>query len=148
MKADHRYLCFNLGAEEFALPLLSIREVIAKGDITPLPQMPPYFLGIMNLRGEVISVIDLRLKLGLKPAQSQEASIIVIDYEGIRVGLLVDLIESVQSPPEEQLGPPPDLLPTNAEVIMAVFRRENNLVLILDLKKVLGTLPTPKAKGA
>ena len=59
-----RYLSFNLGVEEYAVPLLAVREVIAMPEYTPVPYTPPYFLGIMNLRGQVISIMDLRQKLG------------------------------------------------------------------------------------
>ena len=64
--AGQRYLSFSLGSEDYAIPLLSVKEVIAVPEITPIPFTPSHFLGIMNLRGQVISIIDLRSKLGIK----------------------------------------------------------------------------------
>ena len=78
-----RFLCFSLGAEEYAIPLLVVREVIAMPEYTPVPYTPPYFLGIMNLRGQVISVMDLRQKLGLKPRSDAETTVIICDLNGI-----------------------------------------------------------------
>jgi purine-binding chemotaxis protein CheW len=65
MNPNSRYLSFNVGKEQYAIPLLTVREVIGMPEITPVPFTPNYFLGIMNLRGQIISVVDLRLKLGL-----------------------------------------------------------------------------------
>jgi len=62
-KGADRHLIFALGAEEYSVPLLKVKEVIEVPDITPVPHTPDYYLGIMNLRGQVISIIDLRLKL-------------------------------------------------------------------------------------
>ena len=61
-KNSNRYICFNLGAQEYGVPLLSIKEVLGLPEVTPIPQCPNYFLGIMNLRGKVVSVMDLRTK--------------------------------------------------------------------------------------
>lgn len=75
-----RYLIFSLSGEEFAIPLLDVKEVIGPSEATPIPNTPSYFKGIINLRGQVISVMDLRLKLNLKKAEcGPEASIIILD---------------------------------------------------------------------
>ncbi len=76
---ENRFLCFSLGNEHYAIPLLTVKEVIAPPETTPVPQTPAYFKGIMNLRGQVISVIDLRTKLGIKPLQSAENAVIICD---------------------------------------------------------------------
>ena len=72
-----RFLCFSLGVEEYAIPLLEVREVIAMPEYTPVPYTPPYFLGIMNLRGQVISVMDLRQKLGVTARGDAETTVII-----------------------------------------------------------------------
>ncbi|MFN7262409.1 MAG: chemotaxis protein CheW [Pseudobdellovibrionaceae bacterium] len=136
--SNERYLAFSLGTEEYAIPLLSVREVIAVPEITPVPQSPTYFLGIMNLRGQVISVIDLRTKFGIKPNTTEETSVIILDMGDHSLGAVVDSVNSVLSPKTEELSEPPDLEGNkNAAAITKVFRREKNLVLILDVLKTL-----------
>ena len=98
-----RYLSFNLGVEEYAVPLLAVREVIAMPEYTPVPYTPPYFLGIMNLRGQVISIMDLRQKLGVKPLQQAETTVIICDLGGASIGVVVDSVNTVLSPKAEEI---------------------------------------------
>src|SRR5687767_11797892 len=95
MSTSNRYICFRLGDEEFAIPLLSVREVIGVPNVTPVPQTPSYFLGIMNLRGLVISVMDLRLKMNIKGKDSAESTVIILDLGNYNLGVLVDEVISV-----------------------------------------------------
>jgi purine-binding chemotaxis protein CheW len=138
MTTADRYICFNLGEEEFAIPLLSVREVIRLPEVTKVPQTPPYFLGIMNLRGSVISVMDLRLKMGVKSNQSGEATVIILDLGDYSLGVLVDKVNSVVMVDEKTLSQKPELGSSPmAEAIRGVFRKDNNLTLILDIAKAL-----------
>ena len=135
---NNRFLCFTLGADDFAMPLLSVREVIGFPELTPIPQAPAYFLGMMNLRGQVISVVDLRIKLGVKGTKGAETSVIIIDLGEHFLGLVVDSVNSVISPTKDEISPPPDLSRTPAsEFVTSVYRKENRLVLILDIIRVL-----------
>ena len=136
-KAD-RFLSFSLGTEEYAIPLLSVREVIAMPEITPVPQTPAHFLGIMNLRGQVISVMDLRAKLTIKPNPSAETAIIICDLKPSSVGVVVDSINSVLSPSAEEISERPEIQSSRAtEYIQGVFRHQDRLVLLLDVGKTL-----------
>jgi purine-binding chemotaxis protein CheW len=133
-----RYLCFNLGKEEFAIPLLSIKEVIGFPEVTPVPQSPTHFLGIMNLRGQVISVMDLRLKLGLKTMKSEETSVIILDLGGHNLGVVVDQVNSVQLLTKEEISNKPVVENSKThEYITGVFRKEEKLILLLDIAKAL-----------
>jgi purine-binding chemotaxis protein CheW len=133
-----RYLCFNLGPETYAMPLLSVKEVIAPPEITPVPQTPNYFLGIMNLRGQVISVIDLRIKLSIKPTQAAETAIIICDMKPNSMGVVVDSINSVLNPkPEDMSGKPQIQSTKTTEYILGVFRHAEKLVLMIDIAKTL-----------
>lgn len=133
-----RYLCFSLGGDEFAMPLLSVREVIGVPEFTPIPQAPSYYLGMMNLRGQVISVIDLRGKLGLKGTKNPETSVVIIDLGEHSMGLMVDSVNSVLTPSADHISPPPDMARTPAsEFVTAVYRRDDKLILVLDILKVL-----------
>lgn len=138
MTTTSRYLCLNLGTEEFAIPLLSVREVLGMPEVTSIPQTPNYFVGIMNLRGKVISVIDLRVKLGIKPVSSEETAVIILDLDESRFGIVVDQVNSVQEISQEELDSKPSLENSKAnEFISGVFKRDKNLILVLDITKTL-----------
>lgn len=133
-----RYLCFSLGEETFAIPLLSVREVIAVPEITRVPQTPPHFMGIMNLRGQVISVIDLRNKLSIKPKANAETAIIICDLGDNSVGVVVDSINSVLHPSPEEVTEKPEIQSQrNTDYIKGVYRMQNELVLLLDIAQAL-----------
>lgn len=135
---NSRFLSFSLGTEEYAVPLLSVREVIAIPEFTPIPYTPAHFLGIMNLRGQVISVIDLRTKFAIKPVGKEETSVIICDIAPYVLGVVVDSVNSVLNPKPEDISPRPDIESNrNTEFISAVYRKDKHLVLILDIYKTL-----------
>lgn len=137
---SQRYLSFSMGPEEFAVPLLAVKEVIAVPEFTPIPHTPSYFLGIMNLRGQVISVLDLRKKLGVQARNGTEDAVIICDMSPIVLGILVDSVNSVLSPKETEILPkPPIESKISTEYIASVYRRNDHLVLFLDLSKALNT---------
>ena len=137
-ETDDRYLCFALGVEEFGIPLLNVKEVIAMPEITPLPQSPNYFLGIMNLRGQVISIIDLRTKLGIKPQEKSETAVIICDLKPNNIGIVVDSIDRVIHPAKDQISEKPQLDDQKKNTyIQGVYREEQRLVLLLDIAKTL-----------
>jgi purine-binding chemotaxis protein CheW len=137
MSDSGRYLCFHLGQEEFAIPLLLVKEVIGVPETTPVPQTPSYFVGIMNLRGQVLSVMDLRQKLGIKPTQSEEVAVVILDLGEAQIGLMVDRVNSVQMITKEQISEKPVLDGKNFEHITGVYRNADHLVLLLDVSKAL-----------
>lgn len=135
---NNRYLSFSLGKEEYAIPLLSVKEVIAMPEITHVPHTPPHFLGIMNLRGQVISIIDLRGKLGIKPLNSTETAVIICDLNPMSIGVVVDSINSVLSLKSELISAKPDIQGNkHHEYVTGIYRKDNHLVLLLDLAKTL-----------
>ena len=137
MIANSRYLCFNLGKEEFAIPLLSIKEVLGMPETTPVPQTSPHFLGLINLRGQVISLMDLRVKFGLKPNNSEETSVIILDLGDYNLGVVVDQVNSVQLLSEEEIKAKPVVENSkNHEYITGVFRKNEKLT----IKFILNTL--------
>ncbi len=138
MSDSRRYLSFSLGQEIYAIPLLTVREVIPLPELTPVPFSKPYFLGIMNLRGQVLSVIDLRKKLGIEPKQSSEKVAIICDIPPFCLGAVVDSIESVLSPSSSEISEKPDGLNTVAtEFITGVYNKGEQLVLFLDIARCL-----------
>jgi purine-binding chemotaxis protein CheW len=133
-----RFLCFSLCVEEYAVPLLSVREVIGVPDITPIPFTPSHFKGIMNLRGQVISVIDLRTKFNIKPTEKSETSVIICDIGESSLGVVVDSVNSVIHPEANEVSSRPNIESSkNTDFISGVYRRGENLVLLLDVNKAL-----------
>ena len=134
-----RFLEFSLGAEDYAIPLLSVREVISVPETTPIPKAPPHFLGIMNLRGQVISVVDMRTKLKIKARESNtEESVIIVDLDGMNLGIVVDSINKVLAFSLKEVNEVPEIeTQVNAEYIYGVYRKEDSLTVLLNVAKVL-----------
>lgn len=134
-----RYLNFTLGKEKFAMPLLQVKEVIANTETTCVPQAASYFKGIMNLRGQVISVIDLKNKLKIPKSElATESTIIILDIDGLFIGVLVDSVDSVATFTDESISDPPKHdSNTKTEYIVGVARDKNGLTLIIDLRRAL-----------
>jgi len=147
-----KVLIFALGEERYAVPLLKVKEVIALNEITPVPFAPPYFRGIMNLRGQVISVIDLRLKLGQKnPVFNSETAVVILDLSPLSLGVIVDTVDSVHTVTEKELQPPPDIkTKKESDCISAVIKRDKQLILLLEIARALSVedLATIKAEAA
>ncbi len=135
----HRFLEFTLGSEDYAIPLLSVREVISIPETTPIPKAPTHFLGIMNLRGQVISVVDLRTKLKIKSKEDNaEESVIIVDVNGMNLGIVVDSINKVLAFSDDEVSEVPEIeTQVNAEYIQGVYRKEDSLTVLLDVAKVL-----------
>ena len=145
-----RYLAFSLKEEEFAVPLSAVREVIALPEITPVPHAPQHFLGIMNLRGQVISVMDLRTKMGIKVSddQSVETGVIIFDFGEVSLGAVVSSINSVVSFAFEDIQEKPQTMNQfRSDYITGVAKRGDRLTLILDVVRALdqGELAAVKA---
>ena len=137
MSQAERYMSFSLGEEEYAVPLLQVREVIALPEVTVVPQTPSYFLGIMNLRGQVISVIDLRLKLGFKAGKTKETAVIIFDLGQAKIGVVVDTVNNVLSPTAEDISDRPAGSGNQHEYIAGIYRRTDKLVFLIDMAKAL-----------
>lgn len=136
-KAD-RYLCFDLGTEQFAMPLLMVREVVALPEITIIPQMPSHFLGIINLRGSVISVMDLRVRMGIEKKLNEETAVVILDLGDLQLGVVVDRVSSVANLQEDEILAKPHLENGRAnDSITGVWQKENKLILLINVAKAL-----------
>lgn len=134
----NRYLNFTLGVEEFAIPLLTVKEVIAIPETTPIPHTPPHFIGIMNLRGQVISIIDLRKKFSIAAKNSEETSVIILDLKSQYLGVVVDSVNSVLPIKNSDVLVKPLIESSKStDYITGVFRKNEQLVLLLDVYKAL-----------
>lgn len=138
--ADDKYIEFCLGSEKYALPLLTVREVISTPEMTHIPNVPAYFVGIMNLRGQVITVLDARKKLGIKPnADIKEQAVIIVSAGGFQVGMVVDSINRVvKIDNKDQVTSIPEFSSQiNSRFISSVIKKENSLTVILNVMEVL-----------
>lgn len=133
------YLSFRLGENEYSVEIMSVREIRGWTRTTSLPHSPPYVRGVINLRGAVLPVIDLALRLGLPADEPEDRSvIIVVDVASRSMGLRVDAVSDILSLTGNQLQPPPDMsasqLPRFVKYLTVL---DDRMVRILDLNEVL-----------
>jgi len=130
---------FKIGNEEFGIDILNVKEINRMVNITKVPNSPDFVEGIINLRGKVIPVIDLRTKLGMpKKENDKDTRIVVVDIDGRTVGFLVDAVSEVLRIPRSITEAPPAITAgKNSEYITAVGKLEDRLLTLLDLNKVL-----------
>ena len=134
-----KYLTFNLGGEPYGLPILKVREIIARMDITSVPGTPGFISGVINLRGRVIPVMDLRRRFGLPAAESSAAGCIVVAYVGeIEMGLVVDSVSEVLDMAADDIAETPSFGPhVNTDFITGIGKTAGQVTILLDLDKVL-----------
>jgi purine-binding chemotaxis protein CheW len=130
---------FMIGNEEYAVDILFVQEINRMMQITAVPNAPGYVDGVINLRGRVIPVIDLRYKLGLaKREHDKNTRIIVVEIKGKTVGFIVDAVKEVIRIPENITEAPPEIITgSNSEFIKSVGKLEDRLLILIDLEKIL-----------
>lgn len=132
-------LAFRLGEQEYCLDIMSVREIRGWTKATPLPFAPPHVKGAINLRGTVLPVLDLAVRLGMPPAEGSERNvIIVVDMNGHTAGLLVDAVSDIIAISASDLQIPPDIgTDASASCIRALTLIEQRLIRVLELNLVL-----------
>lgn len=134
-----KYLTFSLAGEEYGVEILKVREIIKIMDITSIPQVPGDVKGVINLRGKVIPVIDLRLKFGMEPADYTDQTCIVVVDVGALVGVIVDTVQEVLDIAGEQIDPPPPLgAQVDTSFVLGMGKVKDDVKILLDIDKVLG----------
>ncbi len=130
---------FKLGEEEFGVDILSVQEIIRMLEITTVPHSPHFVEGVINLRGKVLPVVNLRKRLALEPKEyDKNTRIIVVDQDGKNVGFIVDSVSEVLRISSVTTEPPPQMMSRiNTEFITAVGKLDDKLVILLDLGRVL-----------
>lgn len=139
LQGTYHFLTFLLDEREYALELARIQEICGYAPITPIPNVPPHVRGVMNLRGTVLPVVDLRMKFHAPAVEYTKFTVIVIAMVGEKkVGLLVDAVSDVLQVSQDAMRPPPDFGSTvDTEFIMGVFETRERLAVALDLDKLL-----------
>ena len=140
-----KYLTFALGKEEYGIEILKVREIIGYMDVTALPRTPSYVKGVINLRGQVISVVDLRTKFQMEQAaRTEQTCIVVVDIlrEGRRLntGIVVDRVSEVLSIAAESIEEPPAFGESvDGSLILGMAKVGQNVKILLDIDRVLTT---------
>ena len=138
-----QHLTFTLGEEDFALDIATVREVLNYTTITRVPRMPQFLSGVINLRGNVVPVIDLRLKLGMRAIRKTADTCIVIveievDGEMTQMGALADSVKEVIDLDPSQISPPPKLgTKLKSEFIKGMGQQDERFLIILDIDRIL-----------
>jgi len=133
-----KYLTFSLAGEEYGLEILKVREIIGIMDITAVPRMPSHVKGVVNLRGKVIPVVDLRLKFGMESAEYTEATCIIVVDVGTLVGIIVDTVQEVLDIESAQIDPPPPLgASVDTTFILGMGKVRDEVLILLDINEVL-----------
>ncbi len=138
---QQQLVSFRLGVEEYGVSIMKVQEIIRMQEITKVPQMPEFIEGIINLRGNVIPIIDLRKRFGLSCAEKTiDSRIVVVSVRERIVGIIVDGVSEVLRLSEEQIEPPPPAVSTaGREYIKGVGKLEKRLLILLDIDKILSS---------
>lgn len=134
-----KYLSFFLSEEEYGIEILKVVEIIGMMNITPVPKTPEFIEGIINLRGKVTPVMDLRLKFGMEAKEhTNETVIIIVQAVGIEMGIIVDKVSEVLDIPAEQIENSPSFgIDVNTDYILGIGKTEGKVKILLDINRVL-----------
>jgi len=146
----HQFLTFALGPEEYGVEILKIQEIKGYSAITPLPNAPPYVKGVLNLRGTIVPIVDLRKKFGMpEEATSAFTVIVVVQVQGKVMGFLVDAVRDVLTVTGADIQPTPDFAgQVDTTFLTGLAQTAEKLVILLDIDKVLTATEAVAVAGA
>lgn len=138
--AELQLVTFELADEEFAIDILRVQEINRILEITAIPRSPEWISGVVNLRGKIIPVIDLRKRFGLPPAeQTRDSRVVVVEVADKTLGFLVDRVNEVLRIAASTVEPPPPMVAgVDSRFIQGVGKRGDRLFILLDLDQLLG----------
>lgn len=151
---SRQFLTFRLAEEQYGLNVLQVREVLEIPRITRVPRMPVYMRGVINIRGSVVPVIDLRLKLGLEEAErSVHSRVVIIEIENgqetLAMGILVDSVQEVIDIASADISPPPQIgTQIEAEFIMGIAKLDQNFVIIINISRIFSNQEMQSLAGS
>jgi purine-binding chemotaxis protein CheW len=137
--ATNQFLTFVLGTEQYGVEILRVQEIRGYSTVTPIPNTPPYIQGVMNLRGTVIPVVDLRAKFSMQPGEYDKFTVIIVVKVSEKViGLVVDAVSDVLDIPSSELRAAPDLgARVDTRFISGMANVGDRLTMLLDLERLL-----------
>jgi purine-binding chemotaxis protein CheW len=139
-----KYLTFGLGQEEYGIGILKIKEIIGMMPINELPQTPPFIKGVINLRGKVIPITDLRMKFGLESMDYTDRTCIIVvemekDSQSLIMGLVVDAVSEVANIKNEEIETTPHLgVQEQIDFVQGMAKLDSGVKILLDIDRVLG----------
>lgn len=134
-----QYLTFQLMSEQYGVPIEAIREINRVGEITPVPRTPDFVKGVMNLRGKIIPVINLRVRFGMASLEyTRDTCIIVIDTDFGQVGMIVDAVKEVADLNDNQIEPPPVLgNEKTLSFVRGMGKLDDKVIILVDVVSAL-----------
>jgi len=142
MATDQKLLTFSLAEEGYGVSILKVKEIIGMLDITPVPRTPDFIKGVINLRGKIIPIMDLRVKFGMDECEYNERTCIIVVEIHIKgtqklIGVVVDMVSEVVTISEEQIEPPPEYgTKSEHNFILGIGKLKDRVVIILDIEEV------------
>ncbi len=138
--ATNRFLTFYLQDEVYGVNIFDVREIIAMMRTTPVPKTPNFIKGVMNLRGNIIPVIDMRLKFNMPEIEAQMyTAIVIVKLDGKDIGFIVDKVEEVVNVDEANIAPPPEFGSSiDTQFISKMAKQKDKVIMILDLIALFG----------
>lgn len=139
--AQVQIVAFRLGEEEFGLDVFGVHEILRYRSPTPVPRAPEFVEGVIDVRGSVIPVVDLRRRFELvDPVLGDSTRIVVVDHRSERLGLIVDAVTEVLRVPETAVSEPPAFVRgLSAEYVRGLLRLEERLVVLIDIERILSS---------
>jgi len=139
-QAGGAFLTFFLDDDEYGFEILKVQEIICMMSVTPVPRIPPFVKGVINLRGKVIPIIDLRLKFAMPAvAQTEETCIIVVRAQGVAMGIVVDKVSEVLDIAPEDIDILSCVAAVNTDYILGIGKAASKVTVLLDIDKILST---------
>ncbi len=130
-------VCFNIGQEEYGIDILQVQEILKLPAVTRLPKSKPYIMGVMDLRGKVIPIVDLSVRFGIESKQREKSRAIVVDISGKKVGLAIDAVSHVIRVNSADIEPPPPVVKgISGKYIVGIAKIEDGFVVILDIYQI------------
>jgi len=137
---EDMYLTFGVGGEEYGIGIVHVTEIVGMQRIMEVPDVPPYICGVINLRGKIIPVMDVRKRFGMPGAtESERAVIIVLDMAGIPIGLMVDNVSDVLEIPAANMDPPPPFngAANGRGLLRGLGKFDDRVAIILDVERMV-----------
>lgn len=140
---DGKYLTFLLGKEEYGIQILKVKEIIGMMEYTPVPKTPKFVRGLINLRGKIIPILDLRIKFGFEEkAYDKITCIIVVEFENggkkKQIGIIVDTVSEVLNIQKNEVETPKDYgVETEGEFLLGIGKLKNKVVMLMDVDRVV-----------
>jgi purine-binding chemotaxis protein CheW len=139
--AAQDFLTFSLGDEHYAIDILTVKEIRGYETVTKIANAPPFIKGVINLRGDIVPIVDLRIKFNVGQATYDEFTIVIVLHIGNRiVGIVVDGVSDVVSLSKEQLRPPPDFgVAFNSRYLLGLATVNEQMIILVDINELISS---------